>query len=165
MTLPPDLQVRKGTDFGPDMTQTNDLPKDKPIKPQGDPLGSLGLNAKARSGIRKLTDADRDYVAGGYVMLANMARPFHPRVAEGLETQADFCADAWMDLAEKNDTVRRNILAYIEGGGWGKVFMAHVPVLMAVLPEKTLERMMERSMDVFGQFMNRATNESEPMPV
>lgn len=165
MTLPPDLHVRtEKTDFGPDPSLTNELPKAE--KPAGKPaLGNLGLNAKPRSGIRKLTADDCDYIANAYVMLANMARTFHPRFAEALEEQSGFCANAWMELAEKNDTVRRNILAFIEGGGWGKVFIAHTPILMAVLPEKTLERMLERSMDMFGSFMNRASDEREPVSV
>ena len=164
MTLPPDLQVRKeNADFGPDPSLTTELPK--PEKPAGkSALGNLGLNTKPRSGIRKLTGDDREYIVNSYVMFANMARGFHPRFATALAEQSEFCADAWMELAEKNDSVRRNILAFIEGGGWGKVFVAHVPVLMAVLPEKTLERMLERSMDLFGNFMGRVTDESEPVP-
>lgn len=163
MTLPPDLQVRKGEDFGPDPSLTNELPKAEKASAKS-ALGNLGLNTKPRSGIRKLTGDDREYIVNAYVLFANMARTFHPRFATALTDQSEFCADAWMELAEKNDTVRRNILAFIEGGGWGKVFVAHVPVLMAVLPEKTLEKMLERSMDIFGSFVGRVSDETEPMP-
>jgi hypothetical protein len=70
---------------------------------------------------------------------------------------------AWFDLAENNDSVRRWVLAFIEGGAWGKVIGAHTPIFMAVIPESVLERFF---LDVIGAFgKNVQPNEDENLTV
>lgn len=102
---------------------------------------TLGQNKKPRSGIRKLTAEDRDKIASLYTFGAMGLMPFKANAAQAMALSADKCADAWMELAEQNDGVRRVLLMLVEGGVWGKVFAAHTPILLALLPEKAMPQM------------------------
>lgn len=128
-------------DFGPDPSQVNSEPE-SPLKRKPEPRKppfNLGANKKPRSGVRALTEKDKEKIAGLYVAAAMGTMPFKPEVAQALATAADDCADAWYDLAKENDSVRRILLLIIEGGAWGKVFAAHVPILLALLPKDAFQ--------------------------
>lgn len=156
MSAPPfDLEARPGN-FGPDSSRTED-PKKPSVAAQKakDALGSLGDNTKPRSGVRKLGEIERLWILRKYTNLAKMAMPFHPKFADALAGQAEECADGWMAVAEKNDKVRRQILAAIEGGAWGELLVSHGPILMALLPERFLNRLLDQSMELFGSFLHR----------
>lgn len=135
-------------DYGPDFTQTEGNGTKPPPKssqknpPRKSPFDTLGQNKKLRSPIRKLSEQDRPRVQSLYVVVAGVVRIFHPRAALAIDMQADACVTAWFELAENNDKVRRALLAVIEGGDWGKLFMAHLPIIIAVLPESMVERVM-----------------------
>lgn len=166
MSTPLDLTARPGN-FGPDSSQTDEHPsfeepkQSRAAEKAKAALGSLGDNTKPRSGVRKLGDAERMWIHRKYTGLAKMAKPFHYNFATALEAQADECADAWMAVAEKNDKVRRQILAAIEGGAWGDLLISHGPILIALLPERFLNRMLDQSMDLFGSFLNRTSGDEE----
>lgn len=104
-------------------------------------IGKLGGNKRARGGPRKLTNDDIDKLAGMYGFAALAIQPLNPKVAAAFAESADSCADAWRSLAEQNDAVRRAILWIIEGGALGAVFLAHMPILIAAIPEDKLPPM------------------------
>lgn len=151
-------------EFGPDFTVTPE--KDQPATPpkvnQKNPpkpsvFSTLGQNKKLRSPVRKLTIerrnedelSDLERLEGWYHAIASAAELVHPKFSDAMHRQASGCAIAWFGLAENNDKVRRWILAMIEGGDWGKVFSAHLPIFMAVIPEATLNRLLLRGAELF----------------
>lgn len=164
-------------DFGPDFSKTpqnEEKPQPKVrvgAKPAASkaksPLGSLGQNKKMRSPVRKLTReapnneelSDLERLVNWYVRLGKMLRPFHAKLGNAMLDQAEDCALAWFELADNNDTVRRYVLAFIEGGAWGKVIAAHTPLFMAVLPEEVLTRFFMKGMGLFAQNMEPASED------
>jgi hypothetical protein len=155
------LPLQPSHSFGPDHTaapSTEDLVREKlaengklpPKQNQKTPprgaqsvFKNLGQNKKPRSGVRKLDEKDREKIASLYVFAAMPLQAFKPKVAAAMAASADKCADAWMELAQENDTVRRTILMLIEGGVWGKVFIAHTPILLAALPSNFMPPMFQ----------------------
>lgn len=136
-------------------------------------VGKIGGNRKPRSGVRKLTEEDRQKIADYYTTVAFFAMPFKQEMAEAIveeipverdpetkevtayKTRAELCADAWYELSEQNDSVRRMLLFFVESGAWSKLFAANLPILMAALPENALSNMMER-------LIPRRDTEAEP---
>lgn len=112
----------------------------------------LGNNDPARSGIRQLTDADCDQLAGMYRWFGRMSKPFRPALGIALIENADACAESWCSLARKNVKVRRALLSMMEGNEWVKLTMAHSPILIAALPEKFVAQMLLRVGNTFGDF-------------
>lgn len=126
----------------------------------------VGDNKKARGGPRKLVEADRAKIAEWYGMLAWLMDRYKPAVADAIreqqlmgfnndgavpepiygETRAMVCADAWFTLADQNDSVRRVILFCIESGAWSQLAQAHLPILIAALPDDAIMRLMDRFM-------------------
>lgn len=141
--------------FGPDPSLSKDVPPAPKVNQKNPPrsgksvFSSLGQNKKVRSGVRKLDEKDRDKIASLYTFGAMGLMPFKPQAAQAMALSADKCADAWMELAQENDSVRRVILALVEGGVWGKVFAAHTPILIALLPENLVPPML-RGVDLNG---------------
>lgn len=106
----------------------------------------LGANKAARSPVRKLTPDDREKIESFYAGLALAAAMPTPmqnlEASEMLAAQAAACADSWMALAENNDAVRRMVLIVIEGGAWGAVVTAHVPIIISFLPQPMRSQML-----------------------
>lgn len=98
------------------------------------PFNNLGNNKKRASGVRQLTKQDREKIEQLYVTGAMVSMPFKPDIAKALANAAEDCAEAWFELSKENDGVRRTILMLIEGGAWGKVFAAHLPIFLAAIP-------------------------------
>lgn len=48
--------------------------------------------------------------------------------------------EAWEELARTNPRIRRFLMKIIAGGAWGQLFMAHAPVLMAVLMKDAIRK-------------------------
>lgn len=113
-------------------------------------FSSLGQNKKPRSGVRALTEKDKDKIASLYTFGAMGLMPFRPKAAQAMAQCAEKCADAWYELAKENDGVRRALLWLMEGGAWGGVVFAHTPILLALLPEGMMPPMFQ-SLD-FSQF-------------
>lgn len=101
----------------------------------------LGEGRQRASGVRKLNKADLDTLGGYYTTMGIMLMPFRPAAGQACVENADGCVEAWRELAEQNDKVRKALLAVIEGGAWGKVIGAHVPLIWALLPSDTGERL------------------------
>lgn len=112
--------------------------KGREPRPGKSVFGGLGQNKKPRSGVRKLVEQDREKISNLYTFGAMALMPVRPQAGQIMALSADKCADAWYELAQENDGVRRALLAMIEGGVWGKVFMAHAPILIALIPQHVL---------------------------
>jgi hypothetical protein len=104
-------------------------------------LGKLGANKKARSGVRALTQKDGERLAGMYVAAGMGIMPFNPKVAAAFAESADQCAEAWVNLAQQNDAVRRAILWIIEGSAAGALILAHLPIIVAAIPPERMPPM------------------------
>jgi hypothetical protein len=141
------------TEFGPDHTTAdhaapfeNLKPPKIPPKPRngqaprsnGSVFGKLGSNKKLRSPVRKLTDEDIEKIESLYTFGAMGLMSFRPKAAQVMAQSAESCALAWAKLANENDSVRRALLVAIEGGVWGALFTAHMPIFYALLPDKAI---------------------------
>lgn len=138
---------------GPDWANTIHTPEDTehraadPSKSKSrKPFGGLGANKARASGVRKLTNADIEKLAEVYRTAAFAVTLFHPRLGSAVSLQAEACAESWRGVAEENDRVRRAILALIEGGQWGSVVVAHLPLIIAALPESVVGRLFSGDM-------------------
>lgn len=155
-----------GSDFGPDYSDTPSEPPRAPGKSKAREtaervLNDLGKNSPTRSGVRKLTNDDRDAIAGLYRQLSGPIGIVRPQLAVAMREGADECATAWCNLAEKNVKVRQKILAVLEGGEWGKLIFAHMPLIIAVLPEDLVRNWMLKAGSLFAQqFGEQAGDES-----
>ena len=105
----------------------------------------LGANKATRSPVRKLTEDDKEKIANVYAAMAlAFVAPtplFNQDAAEAFATCAPQCADAWFNLAQDNDSVRRVLLMFIEGGAIGALVFAHAPIILAFMPEQTKRAM------------------------
>lgn len=101
----------------------------------------LGENRKRASGVRQLTQADLKQLRAYYDSMAMMTMMVRPAAAKAISECADECVQRWEDLAKQNDKVRKTILATLEGGAWSAVFAAHLPIILACVPEKAYERL------------------------
>lgn len=129
----------------PDHTKSRDTDSPKEKFEKFAARTKLGANKAARSPVRRLTEADREKIEGVYAALALVfVTPtplYNEDAANALAGQAKPCADAWFNLAENNDAVRRVLLMFIEGGAWGALAAAHMPIIMAFMPEHTKRAM------------------------
>ena len=163
----PTYEVRESTvDFGPDTSNTPPEPP-KPrrtsrTKEKAESLlGDLGKNSPARGNVRALNDDDRARMVAMYSTIAALAQPIRPTLALAIESSKEQCVDAWLKLAAKNVKVRAKILAFIEGGEWMGLFMAHLPLFMAVIPEKLLVKWMTGIGSMFGNLMGVSQVDAE----
>lgn len=94
---------------------------------------------------RKLLKSDKEKIENVYATLAlvfSAPTPlYNADACEALAGCSGDCAEAWMRVAENNDAVRRVLLMFIEGGAYGALFAAHIPIILAFMPETT-KRMM-----------------------
>ncbi len=98
-------------------------------------LGNLGQNTKRNSGIRQLTKDDQEQIATAYTFFAAGIMPFRMKTAQAIAESADNCAAAWMEMAKKNDRIRKWILGALEGGALGALVFAHFPIIVSLMPE------------------------------
>jgi hypothetical protein len=53
---------------------------------------------------------------------------------------AEDCGEAWDELARTNPRVRKFLLKLITGGAWSAVFMAHAPILLAIIMKEGIRK-------------------------
>lgn len=94
---------------------------------------------------RKLLKSDKEKIENVYATLALVFSAPTPLqnidACDALAGCSGDCAEAWMRVAENNDAVRRVLLMFIEGGAYGALIAAHIPIILAFMPEQT-KRMM-----------------------
>lgn len=149
MTGPFDVQAST-LDFGPDQAPTVEAEKSEKRAPRRDGktakeratslLNGLGNNDKPRSGIRALTEADRLNIVDLYTNAGQMIAFVHKSLGTAIGLAAEPASRAWVKVAEKNNQVRKFILALGESSAWFDLFMAHVPVLLAAVPPSVIEK-------------------------
>lgn len=168
MTAPAFTPAPSTKDFGPDHTATKDDPKPPKINVRNPPkpsvLDGLGTNKKLRSPIRKLSEGDEKILHGWYLRIGKVAKVVRPTLGEAITESAEDCARTWCELADKNDKVRHFILGVVEGGEWGKVITAHLPIFMAVIPEAALNRIMLKGMGMFAAFAQAGEDNEDDVP-
>jgi hypothetical protein len=74
-------------------------------------------------------------IYGGAGMLA---MPFNASLGSALMLNAEKCANAWDELAQKNPSVRHTLRLLTQGGAWGKVVLAHAPIVAAVMAQSAM---------------------------
>lgn len=134
----------------PNHQATAPPPADMEPEPEAPKRVKLGTNTKGRGGPRQLTKKDIEALHGLYGSLALTMSLVHKDGAQQIAESSESCVEAWVELAKQNDSVRRAILAAIEGSAWSAVISAHLPIMLAFVPKNTLERMPL----LFGSNMN-----------
>lgn len=115
---PPTKKRRLLPGAGPSMSG----PTGQPRRPQREPKEKKPLPPIPRNGF--VPDIERLYIA---ISLGVM--PFDVELATKLTEIAHPAAEAWDELARKNEVVRRALVAILETGAWGKVLTAHAPLV------------------------------------
>lgn len=64
--------------------------------------------------------------------------------------------EAWEEIARVNPRIRHLLLKLIEGGAWGQLFMAHSPILLAILMKESVIRRLP-----MGRLLAAFMNDSE----
>lgn len=84
-----------------------------------------------------------------YTLIAVGVMPFKPAVSMtilgpaqegGEKTVARNCAEAWDELAQKNESVRRALKTLTTAGVYGAIVMAHAPIAMAAMQGTEIEK-------------------------
>lgn len=75
-----------------------------------------------------------------YLKTGKLVRGFDPEVGQAIidstkkESEDDVTVgEAWEELARVNPRIRKFLTKLITGGAWGQLFMAHAPILLAVV--------------------------------
>lgn len=75
-----------------------------------------------------------------YFKVGKIVRGFDPEVGQAMidatkkESEDDVTVgEAWEEIARTNPRIRKFLLKLISGGAWGQLFMAHAPILLAVI--------------------------------
>lgn len=71
-------------------------------------------------------------LTGIYTSIGVVLTPFDPLCAASVMESAEKCATSLDALAQRNDSVRRALLALTETSAWGGVIAAHLPILLMV---------------------------------
>lgn len=101
-------------------------------RPQREPREKKPLPPIPRNGF--VPDIERLYVAIGLGIM-----PFDVELASKVTEIAHPAAEAWDELARKNEVVRRALVAILETGAWGKVLAAHAPLVSLAFARATGE--------------------------
>lgn len=102
-------------------TRDNGFRRDRKIATEPKPLPPIPRNGFA-PGIEKM-----------YATLAMGVMPIDMDFGVAIMNVAPEAAKAWDELARRNDTVRRLLVAMMETSAWGAVFAAHMPLFMLVM--------------------------------
>lgn len=100
-------------------------------------------DAKSRS-----TSADVPYQKGFikagitklYKRAGRIVQAMDKDIGVAIVESADECGEAWEDLARVNPRVRAFLMKLLKGSGWSAVFMAHLPILMAILMKEGIRK-------------------------
>lgn len=71
------------------------------------------------------------------VMISAAREATEEETKRGVEppTVNEQCAKAWDDVAQKNESVRRTLKTLTTAGVWGGLFMAHMPIVAAIMAD------------------------------
>jgi len=86
-----------------------------------------------------------------------MIMPFDPHCAKIVMDNASECAAALDELAKNNPEVRRVLISLVTTSAWGKVIIAHAPIVMAVAMHH-IPALRERQEKMVGEFAEMMAN-------
>ncbi len=72
-------------------------------------------------------------VTGIYMGIGGMLLPFDPVCANAVLSCAEKCAIHWDEMAYTNENVRRFLWSITQVSATSKLFIAHLPILMAIM--------------------------------
>lgn len=147
--LPFDVDKLEHTDSPPDVAdQAPATPAGKPTpedtprrfdrnRPAPRPVRSRAPDAapkeKPRKPLPAVSDADlKKGVEQLYAFAGVMLMPFDQPCATVIANSAGDCANALVELSKTNEAVRRVLAGLTQGGAWGVVITAHLPIVMTV---------------------------------
>lgn len=113
-----------------------DKPEPEPLAPfRAGPIAK-GVNRLYRKGgkILKIWDAEI-----GQALIECTRRDIDPETDEP-DPEDTTVGEAWEEIAKVNPRIRRVLMKLIEGGAWGALFMAHAPILIAILTKESVLR-------------------------
>lgn len=112
-----------------DAVQDSKQPKAKvtPRKAASTPVSSFNKTAVRKS------------LVGLYEAAGLAVMPFDPQCASvfGDDEFVNGAVDSWLELADTNPLMRKWLTKLTQTTGWGKVIMAHLPLIMAVASHHT----------------------------
>lgn len=117
--------------------------RERAAKPEPEPLPvfragpiAKGVNRLYRKGgkILKVWDAEI-----GQALVECTRKDIDPETGEP-DPEDTTVGEAWEEIAKVNPRIRRILLRLIEGGAWGALFMAHAPILIAILTKESVLR-------------------------
>ena len=83
-----------------------------------------------------------------YAKAGKIVRVMDPEIGQAIidvtrkESDDDVTVgEAWEELAKANPRIRRFLMKVIAGGAWGQLFMAHAPILLAVVMKPAILRL------------------------
>lgn len=132
-------------DFGPIPTEESEFIEQAKTekRKRKNPFSDLGNNdRKVRGAPRKLTTDDRERLLGMYGSMALVANMLgRHETGRAILENAERCVDADMKLAERNNSVRRIILAMMETGAMSEFVLAHLPIFATLIPAGAWSRL------------------------
>lgn len=113
-------------------------PAKKPLFSRGKPAGDKSDEKPPRARTTKPRIPNKkgqfvEPVLALYMGAGAMLMPFDPICGNGLVQAAPECAKYWDELAYQNDAVRRFLHGLTQTSLTTRLFMAHLPILMAVV--------------------------------
>jgi hypothetical protein len=117
--------------------------RERAPRPEPEPLPvfragpiAKGVNRLYRKGgkILKVWDAEL-----GQALIECTRKDIDPDTGEP-DPEDTTVGEAWEEIAKVNPRIRRVLLKLIEGGAWGALFMAHAPILLAILTKESVLR-------------------------
>lgn len=92
-----------------------------------------------------------------YTGAAFMLMPFQPEIAMRIADSAEKCADAWIEFSKTNPAVKRFLIGLITASAGGALFMAHLPIMIAVATQ-VVPGMKERQEDAMASFLSKMSS-------
>ncbi len=122
----PDTRRRRARKGGAD---------DKPAPQFREGVIAKGINKLYRRGGKLVRVMDRDT---GQALIDITRKDL---LEDGTPDPEDITVgEAWEELARANPRIRAFLMRVIAGGAWGQLFMAHAPVLLAVMMKDAIRR-------------------------
>lgn len=119
VTPPPERSepIQRGKDIAPD--------KDS----KGSPAEVPYQKGVIRTGMTKL-----------YKRTGRIVKSMDADIGIAIVESAEECGEAWEDLAKANPRVRALLMKLLRGSGWSAIFMAHMPIFMAVMMKERIRK-------------------------
>lgn len=106
--------------------ETEDQPKTSTRK-------SSGTKAEREAEWTRL----REDLTTAYEFMGSMLVYVSPNGGQVMHDSAEQCADVWVSQAQKSERVKRFLTAMTEGSGWVAIGLAHMPIALAILHDRS----------------------------